>query len=271
MIQDAWLARHPYLRRMADFHAQVRAALARVPIGRVSLPNWQQYLEEYRAGVPFLWSSGESIDLEPCQEGVVSLVADLVSRRTSEKLSREIRDLEAQLRAERDAPRRAVAWLLKRELFNPAHPGLLRYLGWTVMARYLKPLVHTFSNWHDGERWLRGYCPICGSAPAMSQLVPADLGRRRLLSCGCCDTRWQFRRIGCPFCEGGEGYRLAVLAIEAEERLRIDYCKSCFGYLKTYAGQGEESLWLADWTSLHLDIAAGHRGLKRRASSLYEL
>jgi FdhE protein len=271
MTQDAWLARHPYLRRVADFHAQVTAAVARAPIRRVSLPNWHQYLEDYRAGVPFLWSSHESTDLEPAEVGLVSLVVDLASRPTSEKLSREIRDLEAQLRGEWDAPRRAVAWLLSREAFSPARPGLLRYLGWTVMARYLGPVVDAFGNWREEEHWLRGYCPICGSAPAMSQLVAADLGRRRLLSCGCCGTRWRFQRIGCPFCEGGEGHQLAALAIEAEEGLRIDYCKSCFGYLKTYAGQGEETLWLADWTSLHLDIAASHQGLKHRASLLYEL
>ena len=45
--------------------------------------------------------------------------------------------------------------------------------------------------------------------------------------------------------------------------------KSCRGYLKTYDGQGNEALLLADWTSLHLDLVAADRGLKRRAASLY--
>jgi hypothetical protein len=35
-----------------------------------------------------------------------------------------------------------------------------------------------------------------------------------------------------------------------------------------YAGQ---AFFLADWTSLHLDIIAQDRGLKRLANSLYEL
>jgi FdhE protein len=62
-----------------------------------------------------------------------------------------------------------------------------------------------------------------------------------------------------------------TLAIEGESRLRIDYCEACSGYLKTYTGEGSEALFLADWTSIHLDIIARDRGLKRLAASLYAL
>ena len=55
-----------------------------------------------------------------------------------------------------------------------------------------------------------------------------------------------------------------------ERGLRIDHCESCGGYLKTYDGQGNESLLLSDWSSLHLDLIAHDRGLKRLAASLYE-
>ena len=62
-----------------------------------------------------------------------------------------------------------------------------------------------------------------------------------------------------------------AMAVEGEGGLRIDYCEACGGYLKTYNGEGNESVLLADWTSLHLDILARDRGLKRRAASLYDL
>ena len=45
----------------------------------------------------------------------------------------------------------------------------------------------------------------------------------------------------------------------------------CSGYLKTYDGEGSESVLLADWASLHLDVIARDRGLKRLAASLYDL
>ena len=66
-------------------------------------------------------------------------------------------------------------------------------------------------------------------------------------------------------------HRLAALVIEGEEGLRIDYCESCSGYIKTYNGSGSESVMLADWTSLHLDIIACDRGLKRFSASFYEM
>jgi FdhE protein len=53
--------------------------------------------------------------------------------------------------------------------------------------------------------------------------------------------------------------------------VRLDVCRACDGYLKTYAGEGREELLLADWTTLHLDAAARGRGLSRRGASVYEL
>ena len=105
----------------------------------------------------------------------------------------------------------------------------------------------------------------------MAQLAGSDPGRMRLLSCGRCRTRWRFRRTGCPFCRTEDDHRLAAFSVEGEDRLRIDYCEQCRGYLKTYVGDGGEALWLADWTSLHLDLAARDRGLNRMAASLYEV
>jgi FdhE protein len=271
MTQDVWLASHPYLRPVADFHTQVATAAASIPCGSTHIPHWDDYLGDYQAGIPLLRSSHASIDFEPAEAMLVALVGSLTSQPLPEKLARECRASDAQLRHEMNAPRRAVAWLLDNEVFKPAHPGLLRYLGWTALARFLCPLGDAFRRWREEERWLRGYCPTCGSAPAMAQLVGIDPGRLRLLSCGCCNTRWRYRRIGCPFCESAVDHRLSALAIEGEKYFRIDYCQSCRAYLKTYNGEGSEPLFLADWTSLHLDIIARDRGLKRLANSLYEL
>jgi FdhE protein len=270
MTQDAWLTRHPYLSSVADFDAQVATAAAGIPSGRVNIPNWDEYIGDYRAGIPLLQSSHVAIDLEPAGAILVSLVENLASKPMPEALAAQCLDLQTQLCGEINAPRRAVGWSLDSEDFKPAHPGLLRYLGWTALALHLRPLVDAFSSWRDEEHWLRGFCPTCGSPPAMAQLVGVDPGRLRLLSCGCCSTRWRYRRIGCPFCDTPDEHRLSALVIEGEKYLRIDYCQSCRAYLKTYNGDGSEALFLADWTSLHLDVIARDRGLKRSANSLYE-
>jgi FdhE protein len=72
----------------------------------------------------------------------------------------------------------------------------------------------------------------------MAQLVGTDPGRQRFLACGCCKTRWQYRRTKRPFCEDPDDHRLSVLAVEGEGGLRIDYCESWRGYLKTYEEKG---------------------------------
>jgi FdhE protein len=143
-------------------------------------------------------------------------------------------------------------------------------VGWISLAVSLRPLVRAFSAWKDDEKWLRRYCPCCGSLPAMAQLVGDDPGRMRLLTCGRCATQWRYARTMCPFCESDQQKQVTI-AIEGEGGLRLDHCESCKGYVKTYAGQGDEAVLLADWTSLHLDFVARDRGLKRLAASLYEL
>jgi len=270
MTQDVWLERHPYLQPVADFHAQVSAAAAGIPIARAHIPNFDSYIGDYKAGIPLLQSSQAAIDLEPAEAILVSLVESMASKPLPEKLAIECRDSGTHLRREPSAPRRAVAWLFGGQTFNSAHPGLLRYLGWTALARFLCPLGDAFGTWREEEQWLRSYCPTCGSPPAMAQLVGSDPGRLRFLSCGCCGTRWRFRRMGCPFCQSEGDHRLHALSIEGETSLRIDYCEFCRAYLKTYLGGGSEAFFLADWTSLHLDIIACDRGLKRLAASLYE-
>ncbi len=270
MTPDAWLRAHSYLRPVADLCARVEAAVAEIETGGPPLPCWEDYESEYRAGVPLLQSPEAAIDLEPAGEMVVSLVERLASGSSSEQLTADARVLRDELSDFPGAARRVVDWLLGADDLAPASPGLLRYLGWSATSRYIRPLLDAFVGWRQDDRWQRGYCPTCGSPPSMAQLVGADPTRLRLLSCGCCRTRWRYGRTRCPYCES-DSQRLAIVAVEEEAGLRIDYCESCKGYLKTYAGQGDESLLLADWSSLHLDLVACDRGLERLAGSLFEL
>jgi FdhE protein len=270
LTREGWLESHPYLRPLADFGDRVDRAAAGLEAARPGAPDWDAYRNDFLAGVPLLRSADVSIDLEPAGRMVVALVGRLSAESLVPRLASETRQLDAELQRDPDSPRRVVACLLGDETDPPPSPGLLRHLGWTAMARWLEPLVQAFAAWRDEERWLRRYCPACGAGPAMAQLVASDAGRKRLLSCGGCGTRWQYRRTVCPFCED-DPQRLASLTVEGEAGLRIDYCESCRGYLKTYDGQGHEDVFLSDWTSLHLDVVAGDRGLKRLAASLYEI
>jgi len=271
MIQDGWLTRHPYLKPVAYIHGWVESAAAGIPAAKPSVPHWDRYRGDFHRGVSLLLSSAAAINFGPAARMVVSLAERLTLIPLPGRLQEEVTALGAELRRDRTAPRRAVAWLLDKGVFVSSCPGLLRYLGWTALARHLRPVVDAFAIWRQEERWLRSYCPTCGSPPAMAQLVGSDHARRRFLSCGRCGTRWWYRRTGCPFCENEKNHRLRVLAVQGEGGLRVDYCECCGGYLKTYDGQGSENVLLADWTSIHLDLIAQDRGLRRLATSLYEL
>lgn len=271
MTQHNWLAAHPYLHSLASFHAQVSRVLEGIPIVSIQSPVWNNYADDFDAGVSLLRSSKAGIDFKVAEQIIALLLEKLASTSLPKELAEQIRTLDAELRRSTDAPGCVIAWLLHNAEFASSYPGLLRYLCWTALSRCLHPLTEAFGHWRTEERWLRSYCPTCGALPAMAQLAGKDPGRRRLLSCGHCCTRWWYQRMGCPFCERQNSHRLAVLAVEGEASLRIDYCESCLGYLKTYDGEGNESVLLADWTSIHLDFAAQDSGLKRFAASLYEL
>lgn len=271
MTQDIWLSTHAYLQPVAQLQALVDAAAAGIAKENACTPIWEDYTADFQQGMPLLESPAAPIDITAAANAVMLLIENLSTVLVSGKLAQETKLIISELRREPDAPRRAVNWLLDRDECTSACPGLLRYLGWTALAHYLSPMVNSFAGWRDGERWLRSYCPTCGSRPSMAQLAGTDPGRLRFLSCGRCKTRWRYRRTGCPFCENQKDHRLAVLAVDDEGGLRIDYCEACRGYIKTYAGEGSENVLLADWTSIHLDIIARDRELNRSAESMYSL
>jgi len=238
-VTEGWLAQHPYLQPLADLHALIDAAAAEVPIAAAPIPSWQAYERDFLRGIPLLHSEAVVIDWDP---------ADAALRAMEETV--------------RSSP--LLAWVA-------TEAGLPILLEWNVVSRFLRDVVPAFNRWRNEERWLRPSCPTCGAPPAMAQLIGSDPGRMRMLWCGRCHTRWRYRRTGCPFCRIEDDHRLAGFAVEGEGRLRIDYCERCSGYLKTYVGEGNETLLLADWTSLHLDVVARDRGLNRLAGSLYRL
>jgi FdhE protein len=269
MTLDSWVEAHAYLRPLAELSAEVDRAADAIGILEARVPDWDDYRADFLGGVTLLQSAGAAIDLEPGGRTAAALIERLALARSSGWLAAETRALHAELQREPHAARRIVDLLQGDESAPLPFPGLVRYLGWTAINRFIAPVVLAFNRWRDEEKWHRRYCPTCGSLPAMAQLVGEEPGRQRLLSCGCCGTRWKFKRTCCPFCES-DSQRLESMIVEGESGLRIDHCASCDGYIKTYDGHGNESLLLSDWSSLHLDLLACDRGLKRLAASLYE-
>jgi FdhE protein len=115
----------------------------------------------------------------------------------------------------------------------------------------------------DPEKWLKGYCPICGSLPSLS-LLKEGVGKRYLL-CSYCGYQWRTDRMFCPFCNNKEQGSLQYFYGEGEETYRIDLCDKCHQYIKMIDQRiiGEGDLVLEDLATLHLDILASQKGYKR--------
>ncbi len=269
-LPQGWLEDHPYLQPIAGLCARVDHAVAESALPEVAPPALEGYREDLDAGIPLLSSPNARVDLEPAAAALERVLRTLQRGPLPEPIAGEVSALAAELARNPEPSRQVVPFLLGDDSFEPPSPGLLRFLGWTALAWALRPVVDAFAGWRDDERWQRRYCPTCGAGPAMGQIAGTDPARHRLLCCGRCRTRWRWRRTQCPFCEN-DSHRLAGIKVEGEPDLRIDHCTECRGYLKTYVGQGKESLLLADWTSLHLDLLAHERGLERKATSLYDL
>jgi FdhE protein len=275
MTHADWVQKHTFLAPIARLVERVDAALAAIPCSAAALPSWDDYASDYGEGIPLLHSVGTAVDLVPAGVMTCALIGALAASaaeggREQDKIVVQARALDTELAAGPDAAQRVVDSLLGDDTFRPASAGLLRFLGWSATRRWLQPVLVAFTHWRDQERWQRSQCPACGALPAMAQLVGVDPGRMRFLACGCCGTRWRYRRTMCPFCEADTN-RVQVVAVDAESGLRVDFCETCRGYLKTYVGHGREDVLLADWTSLHLDVLAKDHDLKRMATSLFEL
>jgi FdhE protein len=78
------------------------------------------------------------------------------------------------------------------------------------------------------DRWVQGYCPVCGGRPNLA-LLEAGRGARRLL-CSRCNSVWHYSRVGCPFCKSKEKqtYYAGPHGV-----YRLYLCPDCNRYLKT--------------------------------------
>lgn len=262
MDRQAWLERHPFLGPLAALHDAVERGPAPAALAE---PRFQAYAPDYAAGVPLLASDAAGVDVLPA---AVAGVRALLDRLEAASLPDGVR---AALSAARPSVAGDGAADAVRAALAGAAGGILPWLAWSALRPALAPVIRAFDVWRCDDGWRRPTCPTCGALPAMAHLVAAADGRQRRLSCGCCGTRWRYRRIGCPFCGNESPERLQCLEIDGEAGFRLDACDACRGYTKTWLGEGDPAVPLADWTTLHLDALAREHGLVRAGAFLYAL
>jgi FdhE protein len=164
-----------------------------------------------------------------------------------------------------------------------AHRGLAADLVWLVAELTVGPFAYVLQRTLLGtavsdrrppaddsrdpvatalDGWDHGYCPACGSWPAMAEVVDGH----RVLRCSFCAAAWELKSYACVYCrEEGEPFVTAAPDEERKDR-RVEVCSACGGYLKTvdtFALSPFPLLSIGDLETMDLDMAAMEHGYQR--------
>jgi FdhE protein len=137
----------------------------------------------------------------------------------------------------------------------------LAFLAYNAIQPSLKLCGEQLAVYLDAEAvWPKGYCPVCGGAPALAVL---GIEGQRELHCRFCHHGWRAPRIFCALCENTQKDELHYFFAEKEKDLRVDVCNHCKGYLKSVdSREASRPIFppLEQIASLHLDIIAADKG-----------
>jgi FdhE protein len=112
------------------------------------------------------------------------------------------------------------------------------------------------------RNWSHGYCPACGSWPALAECADSH----RVLRCSFCAVAWELDTYACIYCtESGEPFKTAAPDEERKDR-RVEICGACRAYLKTIDLPELSPFPLVavvDMETMDLDLAAMEHGYGR--------
>ncbi|MGB2698324.1 MAG: formate dehydrogenase accessory protein FdhE [Candidatus Zixiibacteriota bacterium] len=133
------------------------------------------------------------------------------------------------------------------------------HLGNPVFELYAQRVMEKI----DRENWLKGFCPVCGSLPAMAYLRKDD--GKRILWCKFCETQWSYLRLKCPFCSNEDQKTLRYFFTAEGDPHRVYVCDECKKYVKTIDQRKMEKpqdldLGWENLNSLALDLVAEKEG-----------
>ena len=231
---------------------------------KLSLPP--KYLAaKLSRGVPVL--SGEPIPLPvaPLRAAMLGFCRALAAGGAGEAADHIARSIET---ADMDAGSLLNASLSRNQeaiRTGAVHRGIAPDLLWLVAELAVGPFAHAlqrtlFSSEDPAlssalTAWNHGYCPACGSWPALAEVA----GGRRVLRCSLCAAAWELTTYACVYCnEEGDPFITAAPDPERKDR-RLELCSACGAYMKT-VDVPELSpfplLAIADLETMDLDIAA---------------
>lgn len=158
------------------------------------------------------------------------------------------------------------------------HRHLQSELVWLVAELAVSPFVYALQQLllapRDPtllaalDRWKQGYCPVCGSWPALIE----SLNRRNIVRCSFCALAWTLDDPGCVYCgDIGPTFVTASPDPTRPDR-RLETCGKCRSYVKA-VDVDELSpfplIAISDLETMDLDMLTMKQGFQRPAMKVF--
>ncbi len=158
-----------------------------------------------------------------------------------------------------------LVWLVAELAVGPFAHALQRTILATAARRDAVDAPHADDPvWRALDDWNHGYCPACGSWPAMAEVV----GGHRTLRCSFCSAAWELTTYACAYCAEDGAPFVTAAPDEARKDRRVELCRSCGGYLKTVDTDVLSPfplLSIGDLETMDMDMAAMEHGYAKPA------
>jgi FdhE protein len=270
-------------RRLIELVIGLKETIERGRLPRLSMPP-RYVAAKLSRGVPALAGEPIPLPVQALTTALLGLCGELAAGGAGEvaehiRSAIESRQLDAgSLSRDQDAIRTGalhrglapdLVWLVAELAVGPFAHALQR----TVLATPAQPEQTDADPAENPVRlalqgWNHGYCPACGSWPAMAEVV----GGHRTLCCSFCAAAWELTTYACVYCAEASEPFVTAAPDEARKDRRVEVCSSCSGYLKT-VDVSEMSpfplLSIGDLETMDLDMAAMDHGYRKPAMKAF--
>jgi len=158
------------------------------------------------------------------------------------------------------------------------HRRLQSELVWLVAELAVSPFVYALQQMLLAtpnptltaalDRWTQGYCPVCGSWPALIE----SLASKNIVRCSLCALAWTLDEPGCVYC-GDIGPTFVTAAPDpARPDRRLETCGKCRSYVKAvdvHELSPFPLIAISDLETLDLDVLTMKQGFQRPAMKVF--
>lgn len=158
------------------------------------------------------------------------------------------------------------------------HRRLQSELVWLVAELAVSPFVYALQQTllaHPDpqlvaalDRWKQGYCPVCGSWPALIE----SLANRNIVRCSLCALAWTLNDPGCVYCGDISPTFVTAAPDLARPDRRLETCGRCRSYIKA-VDVDELSpfplIAISDLETMDLDVRTMKEGFQRPAMKVF--